>query len=65
PLADLALKVSVDEVNRQSGNFNLHRTNSRVIRQLSIIRDTRPPLGSFSPGIILCQGALDRSRLLL
>ncbi|XP_067299634.1 secreted phosphoprotein 24 [Pseudorasbora parva] len=148
PLADLALKVSFDEVNRQSRYFNLHRPNNRVVRQITLVRDNtydvlldfgiketvcqkytrrtymdsclfkrgrfastklcsslvrigsmfaaplgisciantaaalgsssessseeviipstgRAPLGSFSPGVILCQGELDCSRLLL
>ncbi|XP_073701729.1 secreted phosphoprotein 24 [Garra rufa] len=39
PLANLALKVSVDEVNRQPSNFNLQRPNSRVVRQITRVRD--------------------------
>ncbi|KAK2905213.1 hypothetical protein Q8A67_007012 [Cirrhinus molitorella] len=39
PLANLALKVSVDEVNKQSSNFNLHRPTSRVVRQITQVRD--------------------------
>ncbi|KAF4109435.1 secreted phosphoprotein 24 [Onychostoma macrolepis] len=39
PLANLALKVSVDEVNRQSSNFNLHRPTSSVVRQITPGRD--------------------------
>ncbi|XP_067266601.1 secreted phosphoprotein 24 [Chanodichthys erythropterus] len=147
PLADLALKASVDEVNRQSSSFNLQRPTSRVVQQITLARDNtydilldfgiketvclkfarrshmdsclfkrgrfasqescsslvrvgsmsvaplaisciadtaalgsssessseeviirgtgQTPLGSFSPGIILCQGELDCSRLLL
>ncbi|XP_051760881.1 secreted phosphoprotein 24 [Ctenopharyngodon idella] len=147
PMANLALKVSVDGVNRQSSNFNLHRPTRRVVQQITLVRqntydilldfgiketvclkyarrtymhsclfkrgrfaseescsslarvgsmsvaplgisciaDTaalgsssessseevilrgtgQAPLGFFSPGIILCQGKLDCSRLLL
>ncbi|XP_016424471.1 secreted phosphoprotein 24-like [Sinocyclocheilus rhinocerous] len=150
PLADLALKVLVDEVNRQSSNFNLHRSTTRVVRKkkITLVRDNtydilldfgiketvclkyntrrpymdsclfkqgrlaskvlcssivrvgsmfvaplgirfiastaalgscsessseeviirrtgRVPLGSFSPGVILCQGEFDCSRILL
>ncbi|XP_052422102.1 secreted phosphoprotein 24 [Carassius gibelio] len=38
-LANLALKVSVDEVNRQSSNFNLHKPTSSVVRQITRGRD--------------------------
>ncbi|XP_016405290.1 secreted phosphoprotein 24-like [Sinocyclocheilus rhinocerous] len=38
-LANLALKVSVDKVNRQSSNFNLHRPTSSVVRKITLGRD--------------------------
>ncbi|XP_050974675.1 secreted phosphoprotein 24 [Labeo rohita] len=39
PLVNLALKVSVDEVNKQSSRFNLHMPTSSVVRQLTQVRD--------------------------
>ncbi|XP_051998769.1 LOW QUALITY PROTEIN: uncharacterized protein LOC127655162 [Xyrauchen texanus] len=39
PMADVALRVSVDEVNRQSSNFNLYRATNRVVRQISQVGD--------------------------
>ncbi|XP_043104770.1 secreted phosphoprotein 24 [Puntigrus tetrazona] len=41
PLANLALKVSVDEVNRQSNSFNLHRPTNSVVQQITLGRDNR------------------------